>query len=112
MNRLVSRLKQLQFGTLFKQVLFKFVFFRTLIASLNNGFSTTGLELTNLNIELNTLRWLNKKFKKTLVIYVTKLMKNSTPITHFEQQIKIKSGFYGYKASRMRHKLSKIVFPQ
>ena len=66
MNRLVSRLKQLQFGTLFKQVLFKFVFFRTLIASLNNGFSTTGLELTNLNIELNTLRWLNKKFKKDI----------------------------------------------
>lgn len=66
MNKLISRFEQLQFKTIFKQILFKFIFFRTLASALNNGFSTTGLELTNLSIELNTLRWLKRKFKKEL----------------------------------------------
>lgn len=88
MNRLISRLKQLQFGTIFKQILFKCIFFRTIASALNNDFSTTGLELTNLSIELNTLRWLNRKFKKSLAIYVIKLMKNSTLVLHLKLQKK------------------------
>ena len=49
-----------------RQAFREHVFFRTGLAALANGFSRKGMEITNLNLELSSNRWLRKKYKQMI----------------------------------------------